>query len=165
MKKSDLPRDRIFNSRASLISHVIRNLASNPTIAAQVRAEVLAVGDKPLDFDQLPRIKSLQNVITETLRLYPVFPQNNRVALKDTILPAGGGSDGNAPVFAPAGTLFDACFATLHRDPNIWGPNADEFVPPAGKTITALPHSPSCRLELGPGSAWHSKRRLWRPRI
>ncbi|KAK9415007.1 putative Cytochrome P450 [Seiridium unicorne] len=114
---------------ASLISHVIRNLASNPTIAAQVRAEVLAVGDKPLDFDQLPRIKSLQNVITETLRLYPVFPQNNRVALKDTILPAGGGSDGNAPVFAPAGTLFDACFATLHRDPSIWGPNADEFCP------------------------------------
>jgi cytochrome P450 len=52
---------------ASLISHVIRNLASNPHIAAQVRAEVLAVGDKPLDFDQLLRIKSLQHVITESM--------------------------------------------------------------------------------------------------
>ncbi|XXH01582.1 hypothetical protein Hte_007942 [Hypoxylon texense] len=114
---------------ASLISHAIRNLASNPSIAAQVRAEVLAVGNKPLDFDQLPRIKSLQHVITETLRLYPVFPQNNRVALKDTVLPAGGGPDGTAPVFAPAGTLFDTSFATLHRDPEIWGPNANEFCP------------------------------------
>ncbi|ETS80189.1 hypothetical protein PFICI_07718 [Pestalotiopsis fici W106-1] len=114
---------------ASLISHVIRNLASHPTIAAQVRAEVLAMSDKPLNFDQLPRIKSLQHVITETLRLYPVFPQNNRVALKDTILPAGGGADGAAPVFAPTGTLFDTCFATLHRDPKIWGPNANEFCP------------------------------------
>ncbi|KAI2463008.1 cytochrome P450 [Annulohypoxylon bovei var. microspora] len=114
---------------ASLISHVIRNLASNPIIATQVRAEVLAVGDKPLDFDQLPRIKSLQHVITETLRLYPVFPQMNRVALKDTILPTGGGVDGTAPVFAPAGTLFDTCFATLHRDPKVWSPNANEFCP------------------------------------
>ncbi|KAI1479989.1 cytochrome P450 [Daldinia eschscholtzii] len=114
---------------ASLISHVIRNLASNPIIASQVRAEVLAVSDKPLGFDQLPRIKTLQHVITETLRLYPVFPQMNRVALKDTILPTGGGSDGTAPLFAPAGTLFDTCFATLHRDPKVWGPNADEFVP------------------------------------
>jgi cytochrome P450 len=52
---------------ASLISHVIRNLAMQPNIAAQVRADVLAVGDKPLDFDQLPRIKSLQHVITESL--------------------------------------------------------------------------------------------------
>ncbi|KAF7538571.1 hypothetical protein G7054_g2801 [Neopestalotiopsis clavispora] len=114
---------------ASLISHVIRNLAMHPKVAAQVRADVLAVGDKPLDFDQLPRIKTLQHVITETLRLYPVFPQNNRVALKDTVLPAGGGRDGSAPVFAPAGTLFDTCFATLHRDPKVWGPNSAEFRP------------------------------------
>lgn len=52
---------------ASLVSHVIRNLASSPRIAAQVRAEVLAAGDKPLDFDQLPQLKSLQHVITESM--------------------------------------------------------------------------------------------------
>ena len=39
---------------ASLVSHVIRNLASNPAICAHVRAEVLALGDAPLDFNQLP---------------------------------------------------------------------------------------------------------------
>lgn len=38
------------------------------------------------------------------------------------------------------------------------------FVPPAGKAILALPHSHSCHLELGLGSAWHSKRPLWRYR-
>jgi cytochrome P450 len=114
---------------ASLVSHVIRNLASNPTVYAQVRGDILALGDNFLRFDQLPRIKSLQNVINETLRLYPVFPQNNRVALRDTVLPIGGGPDKTAPVFAPAGTLFDTCFATLHRDPDIWGPDANEFRP------------------------------------
>lgn len=56
---------------ASLISHVIRNLASNPDICAHVRAEVLALGDAPLEFDQLPRLKSLQHVITESRT--PVF--------------------------------------------------------------------------------------------
>ena len=51
---------------ASLVSHVIRNLASNPAVFDQVRAEVLALADEPLDFDRLPQIRSLQNVITES---------------------------------------------------------------------------------------------------
>ncbi|KAF2868572.1 cytochrome P450 [Massariosphaeria phaeospora] len=111
----------------SLISNIVHVLANNPPVFAALRAEVLAVGEEALDFNRLGRMEYLQNVITETLRLYPVFPQNIRVALKDTILPTGGGLGGTAPVFAPAGTLFDTSFAALHRDKNIWGPDADEF--------------------------------------
>ena len=51
------------------------------------------------------------------------------MALRDTVLPTGGGSDGTAPIFAPAGTMFDTCFATLHRDKGIWGQDADVFRP------------------------------------
>jgi cytochrome P450 len=131
---------------ASLVSNVIRSLATHPSIFTKLRSEVMAIGDEPLDFDRLSRMKFLRHVITESrftsildkghlliflpaLRLYPVFPQNNRVALKDTVLPTGGGPNSTDPVFAPAGTLFDTCFATLHRDKKIWGPDADEFRP------------------------------------
>ncbi|KAF2687594.1 cytochrome P450 [Lentithecium fluviatile CBS 122367] len=114
---------------ASLISTVIQMLATHPAVFANLRTEILALGTESLSFDRLTRIKYLQNIITETLRLYPVFPQNNRVALRDTVLPMGGGPDGKAPIFAPAGTLFDTCFATLHRDKKIWGPDAEEFRP------------------------------------
>ena len=63
------------------------------------------------------------------LRLYPVFPQMNRVALKDTILPVGGGPGGRSPIYVPAGTMFDTAFWVLHRLPSIWGPDAEEFKP------------------------------------
>lgn len=57
---------------ASLVSHTIRNLASHPEVFDQVRADVLALGTEPLDFDRLPRIRSLQNVITESKSTYPL---------------------------------------------------------------------------------------------
>lgn len=63
------------------------------------------------------------------LRLYPVFPQMNRVARVDTILPRGGGSDGKSPVFTPAGTGFDTSWYNLHRLKNVWGEDADDFQP------------------------------------
>lgn len=41
---------------------------------------------------------------TETaLRLYPPIARNERVAVRDTVLPVEGGVDGRAPVFVPTG--------------------------------------------------------------
>ena len=63
------------------------------------------------------------------LRLYPVFPQMNRIARIDTVLPRGGGPDGKLPVFAPAGTGFDTSWYNLHRLKSVWGEDAEEFRP------------------------------------
>lgn len=63
------------------------------------------------------------------LRLYPLFPQMNRVALCDTVLPKGGGSDGRSPIYVRQGTRFDTSFFVLHRQRDIWGEDADEFKP------------------------------------
>jgi cytochrome P450 len=53
----------------------------------------------------------------------------NRVALRDTVLPTGGGPDGRSPVFVPEGTGFDTSFYVLHRLPSIWGDDSNEFRP------------------------------------
>jgi len=73
------------------------------------------------------------------LRLYPVFPQNNRIALRDTVLPTGGGPNATTPIFAPAGTLFDTSFATLHRAKTTWGPDAHDFRPSRWDTVKPSP--------------------------
>ena len=63
------------------------------------------------------------------LRLYPVFPVLARDALVDTTLPTGGGSQGDKPIFAPAGTRVIAGFYTLHRIESIHGPHTHTFDP------------------------------------
>lgn len=63
------------------------------------------------------------------LRLYPLVPHMNRIALKDTTLPVGGGPDGNFPIYVPKGTMFDTAFYVLHRLETIWGPTAEVFNP------------------------------------
>lgn len=52
---------------ASLVVHVIRNLAMHPEVFERVRTDVLSLGDDALSFETLPRIRSLQNVINESV--------------------------------------------------------------------------------------------------
>lgn len=63
----------------------------------------------------------------------------NRVALNDTTLPLGGGPEGKSPIFVRAGTMFDTAFYALHRQPSIWGPDAEEFMPHRWNTFR--PHA------------------------
>ncbi|KAL8627035.1 hypothetical protein Q9189_007273 [Teloschistes chrysophthalmus] len=77
----------------------------------------------------------LSNILKETLRLYPVFPQMNRIALVDTILPTGGGPEGADPIYCPAGTGYDTSWYNLHRLESIWGEDAAAFKPDRWETF------------------------------
>lgn len=63
------------------------------------------------------------------LRLHPVVPRNERKALRDTVLPLGGGKDGMSPVFVPKGTLVGYNIYAMHRRVDLYGLDADQFRP------------------------------------
>ncbi|KAK3896583.1 n-alkane-inducible cytochrome p450 [Staphylotrichum tortipilum] len=65
----------------------------------------------------------------EALRLYPPIPLNIRVANKDTVLPMGGGPDGTAPIFVPAGQEVAYPVFLTHRRHGLQGEDADLFRP------------------------------------
>ncbi|KAL3485279.1 hypothetical protein BJX62DRAFT_243123 [Aspergillus germanicus] len=65
----------------------------------------------------------------------PIVPLNIRTANKDTILPLGGGANGEAPALVPKGQ--EVCYSvySMHRLPKMYGPDADEFKPERWETL------------------------------
>jgi len=96
-------------------------LASHPKWQSSARAELLDVCQgNTLDADMLRKMKMLTMVIQETLRLYPPSAFVTREALNDIKL---------GSLNIPKGTNIRIPVALVHRDPAVWGPNADKFDP------------------------------------
>ncbi|KAI1386887.1 cytochrome P450 alkane hydroxylase-like protein [Hypoxylon trugodes] len=121
---------------SSLLGNTFFLLSQHPSYWQQIRTEVLEKGDDMLDFDTLLESKILQNVLLESLRLYPVFPLMGRTALRDTFLPFGGGPNHDAPIFVPRGTHADISYHALHRDPRVFGNDVESFRPERWDSIT-----------------------------
>lgn len=51
------------------------------------------------------------------------------MALRDTVLPRGGGKDGLSPVLVPKGTLVAYNVYVMHRRTDFFGPDAEEWRP------------------------------------
>ncbi|KAL2454739.1 Cytochrome [Abeliophyllum distichum] len=135
-KSSDLSQDAIdqfivdncrniylagFETSAVAASWCLMLLASNPEWQTRVRDEVLEVcpGQVP-DTDMLRKMKQLNMVIQETLRLYPPSPTLSREALTDMKI---------GDIHVPKGVNLWTMVATLHTDTDIWGPDAFKFKP------------------------------------
>ena len=122
------------DTTASLIGWVFFSLARDPARYAKLRSIILeefGTFERPRDitFARLKGSTYLQHVNSEALRLYPVVPVNSRTANKDTTLPRGGGPDGMSPVFVPKGRACDYSVFVMHRRKDVWGEDADQFVP------------------------------------
>jgi cytochrome P450 len=82
-----------------------------------------------ITFAKLKSCTYLQHCMNESLRLYPVVAVNARTANKDTTLPRGGGPDGKSKIFVPKGTQCEYSVHVMHHRQDIWGPDAEEFIP------------------------------------
>ncbi|KAI4202719.1 MAG: hypothetical protein LQ350_002385 [Teloschistes chrysophthalmus] len=119
-------RDQIVNillagrdTTAGTLSFLFKELSAQPRIYSKLRQEVLEkVGSqRQPSYEDLKDMPYLQHCINETLRIYPSVPYNVRVALKDTSLPRGGGSDGHSPVGVLEDTVIGYSPMYLHREP------------------------------------------------
>ncbi|KAI0126630.1 putative N-alkane-inducible cytochrome P450 [Xylariales sp. AK1849] len=113
-----------------LLGWVFYFLARHPNVYEKLRRTIVdQFGNQPADFRSLNNCNYLQWIINETLRVATVIPLNERRAVKDTVLPRGGGPDGKGTVFVPEGTqVLIPLYAMQHRE-DIWGKDVEEFRP------------------------------------
>lgn len=117
------------------LSFALHYLARHPEAAARARAEVDRVwgGTERPDYDQVAKARYIRRVLDESLRLWPTAPAFAREARHDTLL------GGVHPMRQGAWALV--LTAMLHRDPQVWGADAEEFDPDRfdAKAVRARP--------------------------
>ena len=121
------------DTAGALLGWVFYFLARNERVFKKLRAIVLetfgpsTTGE--ISFAQLKACQYMLHVINECFRIAAVIPLNERVAVRDTTLPRGGGPDGSQPIFIPKGRqILIATYAMQHRA-DIWGEDVEEFRP------------------------------------
>ncbi|KAE8380336.1 cytochrome P450 [Aspergillus bertholletiae] len=117
------------DTTAGLLGNLFFMLAKNPLIWEKLRVEVDVLQNRPPTYEELRRLKYVQCCVNESLRLHPVVPRNQREAIRDTVLPLGGGEDGLSPVFVPKGTLVSYNIYAMHRRTDFYGSDAEKFRP------------------------------------
>ena len=85
--------------------------------------------DKTADVDDKKSLQLFKNVIWEAMRLTGPSGRIQHYALRDTILPVGGGEDGKSPIFVEKGTVVSIDLYSLHHDKDIWGVDGGELDP------------------------------------
>ncbi|ALL77080.1 cytochrome P450 [Pseudonocardia sp. EC080610-09] len=109
---------------SGLLSFTISYLIKNPEVVARAQEEVDRVlGTDPEVMptaEQLGRLTYVTQILDETLRLWPTAPAFTRQPLADDTV-------GGYPM--ARGTGIVALTPMLHRLPEVWGPDAEEFDP------------------------------------
>ncbi|KAK3991105.1 putative cytochrome P450 [Cladorrhinum sp. PSN332] len=121
------------DTTASLIGWIFYFLARHPSVFNRLRDEVLGEfgeSHENIHFKALrDNIPYMTSVINETLRMAPVIPLNERVAIRDTVLPRGGGEKGEGPLFVPQGKQVLIPTYAMTRREDLWGEDVEDFKP------------------------------------
>jgi cytochrome P450 len=123
------------DTTAGLLSNAWHVLSKRPDIWAKLKAEVDGLGGERPDYHTIKDMKYLKYMLNETLRLYPSVPGNSREAIRDTILPVGGGADQKSPILVKKGEVVSYSPWSMHRRLDFYGPDALEFKPERWETL------------------------------
>ena len=121
------------DTAGALLGWVFYFLARNERVFDKLRALVLETFGtdtaSKISFVQLKSCQYILHVINEVFRIAAVIPLNERVAVRDTTLPRGGGPSGDKPIFIPKGRqVLIATYAMQHRA-DLWGDDVEDFIP------------------------------------
>ncbi|XP_016974099.2 uncharacterized protein LOC108040923 [Drosophila rhopaloa] len=114
-----------FETSSTTMGFALYELAQNQDIQSRVREEVLEVIEKyngDFTYENIKELAYLNQVISETLRMYTVLPILNRECLEDFVVPENPKYviKKGMPILIPAGAM--------HRDEKLY-PNPNQFNP------------------------------------
>ncbi|GAB0099772.1 Cytochrome P450 [Sergentomyia squamirostris] len=113
-----------FESTALSVSYCILMIAMHPQVQTKLHDEIMSVlGDDAAEnvkYEQVCELRYMEQVIKETLRLFPIAPLVARSVsapfkLNDYMIPAG--------------VNVVLAFMLMHRDKSLWGADAHTFDP------------------------------------
>jgi cytochrome P450 len=108
-----------------------RLLVRYPDVLVKLREEIrkILVDEQDVTRAHIRSMPYLDCVLKEVLRVYPPVPANLRFATKTTIMPRGGGPEGQAPVLIRKGWGITYAPFLMHRRKELYGEDADIFRP------------------------------------
>jgi cytochrome P450 / NADPH-cytochrome P450 reductase len=107
---------------SGLLSFAVYFLLQNPEVLQRARAVVDEVlGAATPRYEDLPKLRYIEQILMEALRLWPTAPAFAVKPNEPTLL------GGRYPV-TPESTLL-VLIPMLHRDPTVWGDDAEAFRP------------------------------------
>ncbi|KAI0075350.1 bifunctional P-450/NADPH-P450 reductase [Panus rudis PR-1116 ss-1] len=108
---------------SGLLTFVIYYLLRSPDTMLKLREEIdTNIGDRPMKPTDLHKLPYLLAVLRETLRLAPTAPARTVAPLEDTTLKGG-------KYFVQKDQAITLNIYMIHRDPAVWGDDAEEFRP------------------------------------
>ncbi|KAF8181911.1 cytochrome P450 [Mycena galopus ATCC 62051] len=119
---------------STAVALALHALSIHPSVQSRLREELLSIPTDDPTMDDLNSLPYLENVLRESMRLYPPVGFTMREAMEDDVVPLSRSySDKNGKSYDTIsirkGTIIRIPISAVHRDTEIWGADAGVFRP------------------------------------